>query len=51
MNRPAGDMEISSFGKTSLLNTRGIVSVRMLGSNLPMDWHQENQALIIRKPA
>jgi alpha-L-fucosidase len=51
MNRPAGDMEISSFGKTSLLNTRGIVSVRMLGSDLLMDWHQENQALIIRKPA
>jgi len=47
---PLGDIRISSLGKLSKLNTRKIRSVKLLGSNAQLQWHQEDGALVIRKP-
>ncbi len=47
---PDGDVQIKSLGKNSQLNTRSILSVKMMGNDEPVKWHQEDKVLIIQKP-
>ena len=50
MNKPEGDIVITSLGKNSKLNIKTIASVKLLGSNEKLTWKQESIALIIDKP-
>jgi alpha-L-fucosidase len=51
MEKPTGDISITSLGKTSKLAAGQIVSIKMLGSDIKLKWSQNNDALIITKPA
>ncbi len=51
MEVPEGDIQIKSLGKTSTVNDRKIVSVSLLGSRQKLKWKQEDDALVITKPA
>jgi alpha-L-fucosidase len=51
MEKPTGDIIIASLGKNSKLATGQIESIKMLGSDTKIKWSQNNETLIIRKPA
>ena len=51
MNAPAGDIKITSLGKTSKLANKAIASVKMLGNNEKLTWKQEAGALVVTKPS
>ena len=51
MEKPAGDINITSLGKNSKLAAGQIASVKMLGSDTKIKWSQNSDALIIRKPS
>ncbi|MGF7082875.1 alpha-L-fucosidase [Mucilaginibacter sp. UYCu711] len=51
MQMPEGDVQIKSLGKTSAVNDKKIVGVSLLGSKQKLKWKQEDDALIITKPA
>lgn len=50
MNTPGGNVEITSLGKQSQVNTKNIASVKMLGSKEKLVWKQQDNALVITKP-
>ncbi|MDP4290206.1 MAG: alpha-L-fucosidase [Bacteroidota bacterium] len=51
MGNPAGDVSITSLGRNSKLNDKAIASVKMLGSDEKLNWKQQDDALVIQKPA
>ena len=51
LNIPEGDIHIKSLGKNSKLNNRKIVSITMLGNDEKINWQQDEDELIIKKPA
>lgn len=51
MNSPEGNIEIASLGKQGQLNSKTIASVKMLGSKEKLKWKQQDNALVINKPA
>jgi alpha-L-fucosidase len=48
---PASDIRIRSLGKRSEWNTQRIRSVVLLGGSEKLKWRQENDALVIKRPA
>ena len=50
LNKPTGDIRIKSLGKSSGINTQKILSVKLLGSKEKIQWQQEADALVIKKP-
>ena len=48
---PAENIKITSLGKSAKIITRKIQSVKILGVSAPVKWKQENDALVITKPA
>jgi alpha-L-fucosidase len=48
---PAGDIRVTSLGKSSKVNDKAIKSVKLLGSKQKLQWKQEEDALVITKPA
>jgi len=51
MDTPTGDIKITSLGKSSALTDNKVKSVSMLGSEGRLKWKQEEDALVITKPA
>jgi alpha-L-fucosidase len=51
MGTPAGDVKIVSLGKNSKVSNKKVVSVKMLGSTEKLNWKQDEEALVIAKPA
>jgi alpha-L-fucosidase len=51
LNIPEGDIYIRSLGQNSRINNRKIASVTMLGNGEKINWQQEADKLIIKKPA
>jgi alpha-L-fucosidase len=51
LNIPEGDIYVKSLGKDSKLNERKIVSVTMLGNSEKINWQQDADKLVIKKPA
>jgi len=51
MGVPAGDVKIVSLGKNSKISDKKVASVKMLGCKEKLSWKQENEALVIAKPA
>lgn len=49
--KPEGDIRILSLGKSSRYLNSKITSVKILGQQEQLIWKQENDALIIKKPA
>lgn len=47
---PEGDIQIKSLAKNSRLNMRKIVSIKLMGSDEPVKWNQEDNFLTIQKP-
>jgi len=50
MDIPTEDIQLQSLGKLSKLCTQKISSVTMLGSKQKLEWKQENEALVVKKP-
>jgi len=50
MDKPTDDIILKSLGTNSKLNTQKIVSISMLGSKQKIEWKQEDQGLMIKKP-
>ena len=48
---PEKDIMIKSLGKNSKFSSAPVASVKMLGGDARVRWSQENEALIIKKPA
>jgi len=51
MELPDGDIMIKSLGKNSTVNDKAIANVKLLGSKQKLNWKQQDDALIITKPA
>jgi alpha-L-fucosidase len=51
MEAAAGDINIKSLGKNSAVNDKKIIGVSLLGSKQKLKWKQEDDALVISKPA
>lgn len=51
MSTPDGNIKLMSLGKNKKLIDQEIKSVSMLGSNEKLKWKQEEDALVITKPA
>jgi len=51
MSTPDGDIKLASLGKNAKLIEKDITSVSMLGSKEKLKWKQEDDALVITKPA
>jgi alpha-L-fucosidase len=51
METPEREIRIKSLGKSSTLNDKKIVNISLLGSNQKLKWKQEDDALVITKPA
>ncbi len=51
MNTPTGDITITSLGKVSPLMDQKIASAKMLGGDGKLEWEQQSDALVIKKPA
>ncbi len=51
LNVPEGDIYIRALGKGSKLNDKKIVSIKLMGSNKPIEWQQNEDALVIKRPA
>ena len=50
LNIPEGDIHIKSLGKDSKWMTRKITSVTLLGSDEKLNWVQNGEDLVIKKP-
>ena len=50
MGTPAEDIHILSLGKNSKIAKQQVASVKMLGSSEKLQWSQDNDALVIKKP-
>ena len=50
MGTPAEDVHILSLGKDSKVSTQKVASIKMLGSSEKLQWSQDNEALVIKKP-
>lgn len=50
LGTPTGDIRIKPLGKSSAINTQKISSVSLLGSKEKIQWQQEADALVIKKP-
>jgi alpha-L-fucosidase len=48
---PTGDIRITSLGKNSKVNDKAVKSVKLLGNTQKLQWKQEDDALVITKPA
>lgn len=48
---PENNIIIKSLGKNSTLNNKKITAVKLLGSNEKVQWKQEDDSLVITKPA
>jgi alpha-L-fucosidase len=51
MGKPTEDIKINALGKSSKLNDKAIAAVKMLGSDEKIKFNQEDDALVITKPA
>jgi alpha-L-fucosidase len=51
MAKPTADIKMALLGKGSKYLDKAIASVTMLGSNQKLSWTQQNDALVITKPA
>jgi alpha-L-fucosidase len=51
MGSPKNDIKITSLGKKSALADNKVRSVSMLGSDEKLKWEQQDEALVITKPA
>lgn len=51
LGAPAEDILIQSLGKKSILAEKQIASVKLMGTDNKVKWLQENDRMIIRKPA
>jgi alpha-L-fucosidase len=51
LNIPEGDIQIKSLGKDSKLNTKKIISIKMLGIDEHLNWQQDDHGLTIKRPA
>jgi len=51
MNKPTNNIKINSLGKNSKVNRKVISSVKLLGSKEKLVWSQDEDALVINKPA
>ena len=51
MEKPDGDIRITSLGKNSSLNDKKIAKVSLLGSKQKLKWSLQDDALVISKPA
>ncbi len=51
MQKPTGDITLTSLGKNSKLTSGQISSIKILGSDTKVKWSQNSNALIIRKPS
>jgi alpha-L-fucosidase len=51
MSTPDTDIRLSSIGKNAKLTDKEVASVTMLGSKEKLKWEQEDDALVISKPA
>jgi alpha-L-fucosidase len=51
METPQGDILIKSLGKSSTINDKKIVNITLLGSKQKLIWKQDDNALVITKPA
>ncbi|MGE5518804.1 MAG: alpha-L-fucosidase [Candidatus Dadabacteria bacterium] len=51
MSTPDTDIHMTSLGKDSKLVDKAVASVTMLGSKEKLKWNQQNDALVINKPA
>lgn len=51
MDKPAGDIKISSLGKKSSISNRRVKSVVLLGSDEKLKWKQQDDALLISGPS
>jgi alpha-L-fucosidase len=51
MAAPESDIRMTSLGKSAKLADKDIASVSMLGSKEKLQWKQEDDALVIAKPA
>jgi len=51
MDKPSGDIKISSLGKNSPVNDRKVKSVKLLGGNEKLKWEQLDDALVISRPS
>lgn len=51
MEAPEGDVQIKSLGKNSTVNDKKIISVSLLGSKQKLQWKQQDDGLVITKPA
>jgi len=47
---PTTDVRIASLGKQSEVSSTALTSVELLGSNERLDWKQEADALVIKRP-
>lgn len=50
MDAPDGDFRIKSLGRSAKIDNRKIRSVKLLGSKERIQWQQQEEALVIRKP-
>ena len=51
LGQPTTDISIVSLGKNAKLATKDIASVKLLGSTEKLSWKQNDDALVITKPA
>ncbi|MBM3878689.1 MAG: methyltransferase domain-containing protein [Verrucomicrobia bacterium] len=50
LGRPTADIRIASLGRDSLVTSRSVTAVRLLGSAEPLTWTQQSDALVIQRP-
>jgi alpha-L-fucosidase len=50
MENPTQNIRLVSLGKHSKLSTKKVTAVTRLGSSEKLNWKQENEALVIKKP-
>lgn len=51
MDTPTNDIRIASLGKDSKLTDRPVATVKMLGGSGKLDWNQQSDGLVIKKPS
>jgi alpha-L-fucosidase len=51
MDKPTGDINITSLGKKSATSDRKVISVVLLGSDQKLKWKQQDNALVISGPS
>lgn len=50
MDKPSGDINITSLGRNSSLNSKKVKSVNMLGGTGKLKWEQKDDGLVISRP-